>query len=87
MHRILAIVGLVVLVTVAVPSAVAASSPHQLDPSLMTPPLNPSYGPWICTDTGGGPVCRGELHEQWTNEDSGLTCGSAIVYTTGFHDT
>ena len=87
MHRILATLGAAILLVAVLPSAVAAASPHQVDPAGMTPPLNPAYGPWICTDTGGGPICRGELHERWANEDSGLTCGTAIVYTTGFHDT
>jgi hypothetical protein len=69
------------------PLGAQAASPHQVDPAGMTPPLNPDYGPWICTDTGGGPICRGSRTEAWTNADSGLRCGDDLVYTTGgFHD-
>ena len=70
-------------ISVAIPLGVQAASPHQVDQAGLTPPLNPAYGPWICTDTGGGPICRGSLSDSWTNADSELRCGNDLVYSTG----
>jgi hypothetical protein len=86
MHRILATLGAAILLAAVLPSAVAAASPHQVDPAGMTPPLNPDFGPWICTDTGGGPICRGEEHDSWSGEDTGLRCGAQAIYSTGRFD-
>ncbi len=73
----------IAFISLAVPLAAQAASPHQVDPATTTPPLNPQYNPWICTATGGGPICRGSLRDAWTNDDTGLRCGDRIIYTTG----
>jgi hypothetical protein len=86
MRRTIMLLTAALAISIAMPLGAQAASPHQVDPAGMTPPLNPSYGPWICTDTGGGPICRGSLSDAWTNADSELRCGDDVVYTTGdFH--
>src|SRR4051812_17681076 len=85
--RILARLGIAILLVGAVAGPVAAASPHQLDPAQMIPPLNPALGPWICTDTGQGAVCRGHREDSWANSDTGLACGGRPIYTTGGFDT
>lgn len=76
-----------VALSIAMPIGAQAASPHQVDPAGMIPPLNPAYGPWVCTNTGGGPICRGSLSDSWENSDTGLTCGDAVVYSTGALET
>jgi hypothetical protein len=83
MQRTIMLLTATVALSIAMPLGALAASPHQVDPAGMSPPLNPAYGPWICTDTGGGPICRGSLSEAWTNADSELRCGDDVVYTTG----
>jgi len=72
-----------VLLAFAGPTVVAASSPHQVDPATVSPPLNPTFDPWVCTATGGGPICRGTTSFTWTALDLGLSCGGRPIYTTG----
>ena len=45
----------------------------------MTPSLNPALWTWICTDTGGGPICRGSLSDSWTRPIP--SCDAAIWST------
>jgi hypothetical protein len=86
MRRTIVQLSIALSLALAAPLGAQAASPHQVDPAGMTPTLNPDFGPWICTDTGGGPVCRGENDEAWTAEDLGLTCSGMPIYTTGYHD-
>jgi hypothetical protein len=81
--RFLAIVAAAVLLTAALAVGAQAASPHQVDPAGMVPALNPQYGPWICTDTGAGPICRGDDAGAWANEETGLQCGDQPIYSTG----
>ena len=86
MLRVIARLGIAVLLVGAVVGPVSAASPHQLDPDQMIPPLNPDFGPWICTETGQGSVCRGEFHDAWNGADTGLTCDGQAIYGSGFYD-
>jgi len=86
MRRTIMLLVAALAISIAIPLSAQAASPHQVDPAGMTPPLNPDYDPWVCTDTGAGPICRGSLSDAWTNIDSEQRCGDAVVYTTGeFH--
>jgi hypothetical protein len=86
MRTLLSILASTILLAVAASSGAVAASPHQVDPAAMVPPLNPAYDPWICTDTGAGPVCRGTFTDSWSNADTGLLCGDRPIYTTGSFD-
>jgi len=79
----LAVLGLTLVAALTGPSSAFAASPHQVDPATMVPALNPDFGPWVCTDTGSGPICRGHVFDSWTNADSGLSCGDRPIFTTG----
>ena len=85
MLRILARLGISILLVGAVAGPATAASPHQLDPAQMIPPLNPDFGPWICTDTGQGAVCRGDNDDTWTGADIGLACDGQPIYGTGWY--
>lgn len=74
--------ALVLLATVLAASA-AARSPHQVDPDLMIPPLNPNLAPWTCWDTGRGPICEASVRESFAGEDIGETCAGQPIYATG----
>jgi hypothetical protein len=81
--RTLSIVAMSLLLAATLTSGVSATSPHQVDPGGLTPPLNPAFGPWICTRTGAGSVCRGAASDAWSVADTGLACGNRPVFTTG----
>jgi hypothetical protein len=72
-----------VLLIFAAPTSVAASSPHEVDPASVSPPLNPAFDPWVCTATGGGPICRGTTSFSWKALDLGLSCAGRSIFTTG----
>ena len=74
--------ALVLLATVLAASA-AARSPHQVDPDLMIPPLNPNLAPWTCWDTGRGPICEASVRESFAGDDIGETCAGQPIYATG----
>lgn len=83
MRRTIRIAVGALLLTMSLATGAQAASPHQVDPGLMTPPLNPDYDPWICTVTGGGPICRGSTSASWVNDPLPFGCGAATIYTTG----
>lgn len=65
---------------------VSAKSPHQVDPALVQPALNPNFAPWSCFETGSGITCQGSYHAEYTNEAFGLECDGQPVYITGSGD-
>jgi rhodanese-related sulfurtransferase len=79
MRRTIMLLTAALAISIAIPLGTQAASPHQVDPAGMTPSLNPAFGPWICTDTGGGPICRGSRSDAWTNADSELRCGDDVA--------
>jgi hypothetical protein len=73
--------------TALLPSTVAnAKSPHQVDPALMVPTLNPSFAPWSCWKAGSGITCQGTNDSTYTNEPLGLQCGGQDVFLSGRED-
>ena len=60
-----------------------AGSPHTVDPSTASPPLNPGFAPWSCTATGNGSICRGFEAQSWIDADLGLGCDGRPIFTTG----
>ena len=73
-------VGMVGLATSDVASA---GRDDAVDPGLMQPALNDSFGPWECWRTGGGTVCDGARDLSWAGAETGLVCDGAMVYSTG----
>lgn len=58
MKRIL--IGMAFLVlALGAPVGVAAGRGESVDPALMQPPLDPTFGPWECWRTGTGITCEG----------------------------
>ena len=55
------LMGLAILVlALGAPVGVAAGRGASVDPGLMQPPLNASFGPWECWRTGTGITCEGQ---------------------------
>ena len=76
------LIGLAVLaVALSAPAGVAAGRGESVDPALMQPPLNESFGPWECWRTGTGITCEG--HRTLTAEgvETGIVCDGRPVYT------
>jgi len=86
MLRVIARLGIGIVLVASVAGTATAASPHQLNPDQMIPALNPNFGPWICTATGQGSVCRGEDHDAWAGADIGLACDGQPIYSTGSYD-
>jgi hypothetical protein len=74
----------VLAVTALLPAAAAqAKPPHQVDPALMVPTLNPAFAPWTCWEAGSGITCQGSVNASYANEPLGLECDGQEVYLTG----
>jgi hypothetical protein len=74
----------VLAVTALLPAAAAqAEPPHQVDPALMTPALNPNFAPWRCVEAGSGITCTGSYAESYQGVPAGLQCGGQEVYLSG----
>src|SRR3954467_9119720 len=63
--------------------AAGATSPHTVDPDLMTPPLNPEFAPYTCIKAGTGITCVGQNDQSYANEATGIQCHGSEVYVTG----
>jgi len=83
LKRFLSATGLVIFAAAALAAPARAASPHEVDPSTMTPTLNPNFAPWTCFESGNGITCKGEMRNDWVNEDSGMSCAGQPIYTTG----
>jgi hypothetical protein len=84
MRRAIPVLASIALLGLAVSAPVSAASPRTVDPATMMPPLNPDYDPWVCTDTGAGPICKGHEAADWSNEELPFACGDQPLYTTGW---
>jgi len=82
MKRIALMLTALGLALTSTPAAVA-TSPHTVDPDLMTPPLNPEFAPYTCVQAGTGITCTGEDDQSYANEPIGLQCDGHDVYVTG----
>ncbi len=71
-----------VAVTAVLPVPAAAASTGDVDPSTLTPALNPSFT-WSCTATGGGVTCQGERRTEYGPEPAGFDCDGRPVYVSG----
>jgi hypothetical protein len=60
-----------------------AKSPREVDPSTVTPALNPDFAPWSCWDAGQGVICQGAFYPVYENEAIGLQCDDQDVYISG----
>jgi hypothetical protein len=72
-----------VAMTLIVPSAAAAGTPDTVDPALMQPALNVTFGPWSCWRTGTEIVCDGQRLLTWEAAPTDLVCDGRTVYSTG----
>jgi hypothetical protein len=60
-----------------------AKSPKVVDPSTVTPTLNPDFAPWNCFEAGAGVTCQGSYRPEYQNEPIGLQCAGRDVLITG----
>ena len=76
------LIGLAVLaLALSAPAAVAAGRGESVDPALMQPPLNESFGPWECWRTGTGITCEGHRTLTAVGAETGFVCDGQPVYT------
>lgn len=80
--RQLAAFSSVLLLTLLLAGTAVAKSPHQVDPDLLIPPLNPNLAPWTCWETGAGPICEASVQGSFANEVN-EECNGQPVYATG----
>jgi hypothetical protein len=83
MRRTATLISALVLLATALAAPAAARSPHQVDPNLMVPPLNPNLAPWTCWAMGIGIICEGSTAGSFANEDIGEECAGQPIYITG----
>jgi hypothetical protein len=80
MKRIL--IGMAVLaLALSAPLSVAAGRGESVDPALMQPPLNATFGPWDCWRTGTGITCEGQRTLTAVGAETDFVCGGRLVYT------
>ncbi|HEX6127901.1 MAG TPA: hypothetical protein VF071_02660 [Candidatus Limnocylindria bacterium] len=72
---------LAIAMLLATTVSASAGRPDAVDPSLMSPPLNPSFD-WECWRTGSGIVCDGERTTTYTAVEA-LPCPGGWIYATG----
>ena len=60
----------------------AASNPHHVDPSTVTPMLSPDFDPWSCFVAGGGITCQGSADGSY-DMDIELVCEGRNVHVVG----
>ena len=66
---------------VAAPPAVS-KSPNTVDPSTVTPTLNPQFAPWSCFEAGQGITCQGSFEDAYSFP-IGLQCDGRDVWLSG----
>ena len=71
-----------VAATALLPVPASTASTGDVDPSTLTPALNPTFA-WRCAATGGGITCHGERRTEYGPEPAGFDCDGAAVYVTG----
>lgn len=83
MVRIGTLIAMAVLVVAGAPPALAGRT-DTVSPSLMQPPLNPTFAPWECWRAGHQIVCEGSKTETYTGwEVDFLACDVGTIYATG----
>jgi len=80
MKRILMAMAVLAL-ALSAPVGVTAGRGESVDPALMQPPLNASFGPWECWRTGTGITCEGQRTLTAVGAESLFVCDGRPVYT------
>ena len=76
------ILGIAVLaLALGAPAGVAAGRGESVDPALMQPPLNATFGPWECWRTGDGITCEGRRTLTAVGLETFFVCDGRPVYT------
>jgi len=78
-----AIIAIVALAGAVGAVAPAAAGPRVVDPSTLSPALNPDFAPWTCLQAGQGIVCRGDAEYSYEDEPIGLSCAAGGVVISG----
>jgi hypothetical protein len=81
-NRRLSVAVLTALAVLGVSPAATAAPARTVDPSTLTPPLNPNFT-WTCFDTGKGPICQGTYEDAYENEDFGMDCDGQPIDLSG----
>ena len=75
-------IGMAVLaLALCAPVGAAAGRGESVDPALMQPALNASFGPWECWRTGAGITCEGQRTLTAVGVETGFVCDGRPVYT------
>lgn len=82
MNRRLRAAVLTALMVLALTPAAMAAPPRTVDPTTLTPPLNPNFT-WTCYDSGAGPICHGTYENAYDTEDFGMDCDGQPIYVSG----
>jgi hypothetical protein len=77
-----AVVALISAGALMAASPAMSASPHQVDPTTMTPALNPNFAPWSCFEAGTGITCQGDWEHSY-HETAGFSCGGQDVWVAG----
>jgi hypothetical protein len=76
------LIGMAVLaLALGAPVGAVAGRGESVDPALMQPPLNPTFGPWECWRTGTGITCEGQRTLTAVGAESLFVCDGRPVYT------
>lgn len=81
LSRIFASVTAGLMLVVLASGLAVAKSPHEVDQSSVTPPLNPAFT-WDCFEAGVGITCQGTLVDGPYRDQIG-TCAGQAVYING----
>jgi hypothetical protein len=74
---------LVSVLALMMPATASAGQPDSVDPAIMQPALNATFGPFDCWRTGAGIVCDGARTLAWEGAETGFECAGRPVYSTG----
>jgi hypothetical protein len=76
------LIGMAVLaLALSAPLSVAAGRGESVDPLLMQPPLNATFGPWECWRAGDGITCEGQRTLTAVGAETDFMCDGRPVYT------
>jgi hypothetical protein len=76
------LIGMAVLgLALSAPVGAVAGRGESVDPALMQPPLNATFGPWECWRTGAGITCEGHRTLTAVGAETPFMCDGRPVYT------
>jgi hypothetical protein len=83
-HRAIATAAVTAAALLALGAPADAKSPNEVDPSTVSPTLNPDFAPWSCFEAGSGITCQGQFRPTYEDEPIGLQCDGRDVLISGY---